>query len=481
MNSADNIKGSWSMVVGLEVHVQLNTKTKMFTPSEWGYGESPNTQICPITLGYPGTLPTINKLAVEKGILIGLSLNCEVNRETKFARKHYFYPDLPKGKQISQLNEPLCEHGYINVNNKKIDIVRAHLEEDAGKTIHTIEGDALIDYNRAGAPLLEIVSGPDMDCASDAMAYLGFLKETIISLNASDCDMEKGNLRVDLNISVMERGSKELGTRREVKNLNSFRNVEKAINYEFTYQSNILSNGGEIQQETLLWDDNKMVTRSIRTKEDAHDYRYFPEPDLPPLKISNELIERIRSEIPDLPHETRERLQASYSLEPDQIDFMIRNQATLDYFESMSRDEPEKSTKYYNWVTIEVVKYLKDNDVGIDSFPINPARLKELVDMEIDRKVDHVKAKKIFSEMIKTQKSAHELFVEMGYDKEDDLDDMESFILSIFKKFPEEYTRLKSGEEKLVNFFMGMIMKESRGKYLPANITNYLKKNLNKN
>ncbi len=268
---------------------------------------------------------------------------------------------------------------------------------------------------------------------------------------------------------------------REVKNLNSFRNVEKAINYEFAYQANVLSDGGKIRQETLLWDDNKMTTRSIRTKEDAHDYRYFPEPDLPPLKISNELIEKIRSEIPDLPHQTRGRLQTSYSLEPEQIDFLIRNQAILNYFESMSEDNPKRATKYYNWVSIEVVKYLKDNDVAIDSFPINPDRLKELVDMEIDSKADHVKAKNIFSEMIKTQKSAYELFVEMGYDKEDDLDDMESFIVSIFKKFPEEYERLKSGEDKLVNFFMGMIMKESRGKYLPVNITNYLKKNINNN
>ena len=470
-------KKNWKMVVGLEVHVQLNTKTKMFTSSDWSYGESPNTQICPITLGYPGTLPTINASAVEKGLLIGLSLNCRINQLTKFARKHYFYPDLPKGYQISQFEDPLCEDGCIYISDqKKINIVRAHLEEDAGKTIHTVEGDALIDYNRSGAPLLEIVSGPDIESPSEALAYLNFLKETIIALNASDCDMEKGNLRVDLNISVMKEGAKELGTRREVKNLNSFRNVEKAINYEFEYQCDTLDKGGKINQETLLWDDNDMVTQSIRTKEDAHDYRYFPEPDLPPLKISDELIEKIKNSIPELPHQVREHLSSSYKLTPEQINFLVGNRDALDYFESMSKDNPENSVKYYNWLTIEVVKYLKDSGKTLDSFPLSSLELKSLVDMEILGKIDHAQAKQIFLSIIKTGKSLEEIFQEGEYDKEDDLDDMKEFIESIFQKFPDEYNRLLAGEDKLINFFIGNIMKESRGKFLPANITDYLKK-----
>ena len=468
-------KNNWKMVIGLEVHVQLNTKTKMFTSSNWGYGESPNTQICPITLGYPGTLPTINTSAVEKGMLIGLSLNCRINKLTKFSRKHYFYPDLPKGYQISQFDDPLCEDGFMRISDeKKISIVRAHLEEDAGKTIHTIEGDALIDYNRSGAPLLEIVTGPDMDSSSEAITYLNSLKETIIALNASDCDMEKGNLRVDLNISVMKEGDGKLGTRREVKNLNSFRNVEKAINYEFEYQCATLEQGEEINQETLLWDDNEMRTCSIRTKEDAHDYRYFPEPDLPPLEISDELIEKIKVSIPKLPYEIRKDL-ISYKLNDEQIDFLVSNRDLLNYFEEMSAQDPNNSIKYYNWVTIEVVKHLKDIQCTLDSFSVKPLDLKELVDIEIERRIDHAQAKKIFSSMIKTGDKPKKILKEMGYDKEDNLDDMETFIESVFKEFPEEHSRLLSGEEKLINFFMGNIMKKSRGKYLPANITHYLK------
>ena len=469
-------KKNWKMVIGLEVHVQLNTRTKMFTASDWSYGESPNTQICPVTLGYPGVLPTINASAVEKGILIGLSLNCRINQLTKFSRKHYFYPDLPKGYQISQFEDPLCEEGFVSISDgKKINIERAHLEEDAGKTIHTIEGDALIDYNRSGAPLLEIVSGPDMESSIEALAYLNFLKETIIALNASDCDMEKGNLRVDLNISVMDDGAKELGTRREVKNLNSFRNVEKAIHYEFEYQCSTLEQGGKINQETLLWDDKDMVTQSIRTKEDAHDYRYFPEPDLPPLKISSDLIERIKGEIPKLPHQIREELSSSYNLSPDQIDFLVNNRDMLEYFESMSKGNSQNSVKYYNWISIEVVKYLKDADEMLDSFPIDSLKLKELIDIEISGKIDHAQAKQIFSSMLESGGSPLEIVKDMGYDKEDDLGHMEVFIHSIFDKFPQEYSRFLSGEEKLINFFIGNIMKESKGRYLPANITRYLK------
>ena len=310
----------WEMVIGLEVHVQLNSKTKMFTPTNWSYGESPNTQICPITLGYPGTLPMINSEAVRKGILIGLSLNCDINTITKFSRKHYFYPDLPKGYQITQFDKPLCEDGFIDIENKKIRILRAHLEEDAGKSIHTLEGDALIDYNRCGAPLLEIVSEPDMSSADEAMEYLKSLKEIISSIGASDCNMEKGNLRVDLNISVMPIGSKTFGTRREVKNVNSFRNVEKAIHYEYNYQCSRIETGEEIDQETLLWDDNNEMTKSIRTKEDAHDYRYFPEPDLPPLKVSNELIEEIKNTMPELPNQIRSDLSCLLYTSPSPRD-----------------------------------------------------------------------------------------------------------------------------------------------------------------
>ena len=468
----------WEMVIGLEVHVQLNSKTKMFTPTEWSYGESPNTQICPITLGYPGTLPMINSEAVRKGILIGLSLNCNINNITKFSRKHYFYPDLPKGYQITQFESPLCENGFIDIENKKIRILRAHLEEDAGKSIHTLEGDALIDYNRCGAPLLEIVSEPDMSSADEAMEYLKSLKEIISSIGASDCNMEKGNLRVDLNISVMPIGSKTFGTRREVKNVNSFRNVEKAIHHEYNYQCSIIESGEKIDQETLLWDDNSEVTKSIRTKEDAHDYRYFPEPDLPPLKVSNELIEEIKNTMPELPNQIRLDLYENYKLNKEQIDYLLSNRELLNYYRQLCGQNFKSSIKYYNWLSIEVVKYLKDKNLSIIEFPIPIKDLRKLIDLEINNEIDHSMAKKIFSKLVTSDQKFSEI-IKDTQTKNNSSDDLEDCINSILEQNQEEYNRLINGEIKLVNFFIGLAMKASKGKYSPADISKYLNQKFN--
>jgi len=468
----------WEMVIGLEVHVQLNSKTKMFTPTEWSYGESPNTQICPITLGYPGTLPMINSEAVRKGILVGLSLNCNINNITKFSRKHYFYPDLPKGYQITQFESPLCENGFIDIENKKIRILRAHLEEDAGKSIHTLEGDALIDYNRCGAPLLEIVSEPDMSSADEAMEYLKSLKEIISSIGASDCNMEKGNLRVDLNISVMPIGSKTFGTRREVKNVNSFRNVEKAIHHEYNYQCSIIESGEKIDQETLLWDDNSEVTKSIRTKEDAHDYRYFPEPDLPPLKVSNELIEEIKNTMPELPNQIRLDLYENYKLNKEQIDYLLGNRELLNYYRQLCAQNFKNSIKYYNWLSIEVVKYLKDKNLSILEFPIAIKDLRQLIDLEINNKIDHSMAKKIFSKLVSSDQKFSEIINDIQTENNSS-DDLKDCIDSILKENQEEYNRLINGEIKLVNFFIGLVMKASKGKYSPADISKYLNQKFN--
>tara|TARA_Y100001978_G_scaffold201846_1_gene221181 strand:+ start:535 stop:1974 length:1440 start_codon:yes stop_codon:yes gene_type:complete len=468
----------WEMVIGLEVHVQLNSKTKMFTPTNWSYGESPNTQICPITLGYPGTLPMINSEAVRKGILIGLSLNCDINTITKFSRKHYFYPDLPKGYQITQFDKPLCEDGFVDIENKKIRILRAHLEEDAGKSIHTLEGDALIDYNRCGAPLLEIVSEPDMSSADEAMDYLKSLKEIISSIGASDCNMEKGNLRVDLNISVMPIGSKTFGTRREVKNVNSFRNVEKAIHYEYNYQCSRIESGEEIDQETLLWDDNNEMTKSIRTKEDAHDYRYFPEPDLPPLKVSNELIEEIKNTMPELPNQIRSDLSEKYKLNKDQIDYLLGNRKLLNYYRQLCGESFENSIKYYNWLSIQVVKYLKDKNLSITEFPIPINDLRQLIDLEINNKIDHSMAKKIFFKLVSSNQKFSEIITDVNTENNSS-DDLKDCINSILKQNQEEHDRLINGEIKLVNFFIGLVMKATKGKYSPADISKYLNEKFN--
>ena len=476
-----NNPSDWKVVIGLEVHVQLNTKTKMFTQTEWNYGDSPNTQICPVTLGYPGTLPSINSMAVNKGISIGLSLNCRINKITKFARKHYFYPDLPKGYQITQFNDPLCEDGYLelrNHSNKRINIVRAHLEEDAGKTIHSLEGNALIDYNRAGAPLLEIVSAPDMYSPEEAIDYLNSLKEMVIALDASDADMEKGNLRVDINISVMKKNSNTLGIRREVKNVNSFKNVEKAIKYEFEHQIKTLNNGGKIDQETLLWDDTQMVTKSIRSKEDAKDYRYFPEPDLPPLVIEDSMIDEIKSNIPELPNSIRDRFLNTYNLSEDQSNYLIQNKSIRIYFEEMCASKSKNAIKYYNWVSIDIVKYIKDHHITIDEFNIKPDELSKLVDMVTDGSIDHSKGKKVFLKMIETDKNCSEIISELDHNK-DDIDDIESFINGILGDHPNEFNRLKNGETKLINFFVGAIMRSSKGKYPPNMIMDYLNKKFN--
>ena len=468
----------WEMVIGLEVHVQLNSKTKMFTPTNWSYGESPNTQICPVTLGYPGTLPMINSEAVRKGILIGLSLNCNINTITKFSRKHYFYPDLPKGYQITQFDKPLCEDGFIDIENKKIRILRAHLEEDAGKSIHTLEGDALIDYNRCGAPLLEIVSEPDMSSADEAMDYLKSLKEIISLIGASDCNMEKGNLRVDLNVSVMPIGSKTFGTRREVKNVNSFRNVEKAIHYEYNYQCSRIESGKEIDQETLLWDDNNEVTKSIRTKEDAHDYRYFPEPDLPPLKVSNELIQEIKNAMPELPNQIRMDLFEKYKLNKDQIDYLLGNSELLNYYRQLCGESFKNSIKYYNWLSIEVVKYLKDKNLSILEFPIPIKDLRQLIDLEINNKIDHSMAKKIFSKLVSSDQKFSEIINDIPTENNSS-DDLKNYINTILEENQEEYNRLINGETKLVNFFIGLVMKASKGKYSPAHISKFLNEKFN--
>ena len=478
MDKENIYSDKWEMVIGLEVHVQLNSKTKMFTPTNWSYGESPNTQICPITLGYPGTLPMINSEAVRKGILIGLSLNCDINTITKFSRKHYFYPDLPKGYQITQFDSPLCEDGFIDIENKKIRILRAHLEEDAGKSIHTLEGDALIDYNRCGAPLLEIVSEPDMSSADEAMEYLKSLKEIISSIGASDCNMEKGNLRVDLNISVMPSGSKTFGTRREVKNVNSFRNVEKAIHYEYNYQCSRIESGKEIDQETLLWDDNEEVTKSIRTKEDAHDYRYFPEPDLPALKVTNELIKEIKNNMPELPNQIRSDLSDKYNLNKDQIDYLLSNRKLLKYFRQLCGENFNNSIKYYNWLSIEVVKYLKDNNLSILDFPVAIRDLRKLIDLEINSKIDHSTAKKIFSKIIASDQKFSDIINDISIDNQNS-DGLKDCIDSVLDQNQDECNRLINGEIKLINFFIGLVMKASKGKYSPADISKYLNQKFN--
>ena len=478
MSEYKTILSNWQPVIGVEIHVQLQTKTKMFSSCEWRYGESPNTLTCPLTMAYPGTLPVINKKAVDAAIMIGHALNCKINQYSEFSRKHYFYPDLPKGYQISQFDKPICGKGSLKVKlddkNYNIGITRAHLEEDAGKLIHSLNNTSLVDYNRAGAPLIEIVTEPDFREAEVVIAFLKTLKNTIEYIDVSDCDMEKGNLRVDLNVSIMKKDDSEFGTRREVKNLNSFRSVNKAIQYEIIEQSRILESGGKVKQSTMIWDESRNKTITIREKEDAHDYRYFPEPDLPPLVISDNQISRVLENTPELPIEKTARFKKEFSLDDSDIDFLISDKNIANYFEN-AVEYLDNPNQVLNWIRINVMQVLNRDKISINDFTISPERLCQLLDLLNQKKITNDNAKKIFDTMLTDQNSAEDIMSKMGFEVSTDSKGLSEMIKKLLSDNPNEYERLKNGEDKLIKFFMGQVMRETKGKYPPDIIIKTLK------
>tara|TARA_B100000674_G_C37885216_1_gene936317 strand:- start:320 stop:1576 length:1257 start_codon:yes stop_codon:yes gene_type:complete len=407
------------------------------------------------------------------------ALNFNVNHHTSFSRKNYFYPDLPKGYQISQFNDPICFDGYLNIeeNDKiiKIGITRAHLEEDSGKLIHHSDDYSFIDLNRAGSPLIEIVSEPQIHSSEQAKLYLEKLKQIIKYLDISDCDMEKGNLRVDLNVSVKKKNETNLGTRREVKNLNSFKSVQKAIEYEFKEQIKIIESGNEVEQLTLTWDEKNNFTKVLRKKEDAHDYRYFPEPDLPHLKISDSKISQIGDKMPELPDDKYERFKNIYNLKPQDLKILISELDWANYFESLVNltDLPKHTS---NWVLGEILSYTKKNNLSINDIPIDLKRISDLIVLFKNGKLTNVNAKKIFHIMLKDDRSASEIMEEekMMVVKDDNF--LNDIIKEVFKKNISEFQRLKNGENKLIGFFMGQIMKESNGKADPQSIKEVITK-----
>ncbi|MEX1062014.1 MAG: Asp-tRNA(Asn)/Glu-tRNA(Gln) amidotransferase subunit GatB, partial [Balneolaceae bacterium] len=408
----------YEAVIGLEVHAQLLTKSKAFAPVSTEFGGPPNTRISPLCIGHPGTLPVLNENLVRYTVKMGLATDCSIAEKSIFARKNYFYPDLPKGYQISQFDTPICYEGAIHIEladyEKTIGLTRIHMEEDAGKSIHDQDpSNTLIDLNRAGVPLIEIVSEPEISTPAEAYAYLVKIKQIVQYLGICDGNMEEGSLRCDANVSVRPRGQKELGTRTELKNMNSFRNVERAIEYEISRQIDLVESGGKVVQQTLLWDVNKMETRQMRTKEEAHDYRYFPEPDIPPVIVTKEMLDKIREELPELPDTRRARFMSELSLTEEDAVTLTENRGLADYFENVLHhlDQPKAVA---NVIMTEVLRVLNEKSVHISEFPIKADRLSKLIDLKINDKINSSAMQSIFNRMLDSDQSPEGLAEEMN-------------------------------------------------------------------
>lgn len=470
-------------VIGLEVHAQLLTRTKAFAPVKAEYGAQPNTQVSPLCLGHPGTLPVLNENLVKYSIKMGLATNCEIARKSILARKNYFYPDLPKGYQISQFDTPICYNGHIHVKledgtEKRIGINRIHMEEDAGKSIHDQDPyNTLVDLNRAGTPLIEIVTEPDIRSPQEAYAYLTRIKQIVQYLEVCDGNMEEGSLRCDANVSIRPAGQKELGTRTEIKNLNSFRNVERALTYEVERQKQLLLNGGEVVQQTLLWDANRLETRQLRSKEEAHDYRYFPDPDLPPVIVSNEMLDEIRSELPELPHVRMQRLIDDLGLPDKDAELITEERDLADYFEALY-EVSGNAKQSANLILSEVKRVLNERSIGIRDFPIKPARLAGLIKLREEDKINSSALQTIFNEMLDSDQNAEGIANAKNLIQVSDSGFLEPIIEQIMADNPDEVTRYRDGAKKLMGFFVGQVMKQSKGKANPKMVTEMVQKKL---
>lgn len=472
----------FDVVIGLETHVQMATNTKCFCSCKLEFGGEPNTNVCPVCLALPGSLPVLNEKALEYAIKAALALNCEVHELSVFARKNYFYPDLPKGYQISQYDKPLATNGFIDIKEdgktKRVRIHRLHMEEDAGKTIH--EGNkSYVDLNRAGTPLMEIVTEPDIDSAVGARLYLEKLRNIMRYIGVSDADMEKGQLRCDVNISLKPKGSDKLGTKVEIKNLNSFRFVQRAIEYEIERQAKILRKGGDIIQETRLFDPSAGKTYTMRTKEEAHDYRYFPDPDLIPVRLTKEQIEKIKETIPELPDEKFERYVKDYKLTEYDADVLVADKDRALFFEKAVKSYNKNPKAIANWVINELLGRLNEEGIDISESPVKPEHIAELVSLIDEGTISTKIAKQVFDEVFKTQKSPNQIVEEKGLKQVSDEGEIRKIVEDIVAKHPAEVEKYKAGNQKLMGFFVGQVMKATKGKANPKIVNKILNEFLN--
>ncbi|MGW8248221.1 MAG: Asp-tRNA(Asn)/Glu-tRNA(Gln) amidotransferase subunit GatB [Acidiferrobacterales bacterium] len=474
---------AWETVIGLEVHVQLLTKSKIFSGASTRYGAEPNTQACAVDIALPGVLPVMNKEAARMAVKFGLAIGAEINHKSVFARKNYFYPDLPKGYQISQFEIPIVGKGQLKINvdgeEKIVGITRAHLEEDAGKSLHEdFHGMSGIDLNRAGTPLLEIVSEPDMRSAKEAVAYLKSLHELVRYLEICDGNMQEGSFRCDANVSVRPAGQKEFGTRAELKNINSFRFIEKAIEYEVERQIDVIENGGEVVQETRLYDSVKDQTRSMRSKEEANDYRYFPDPDLPPLVVDEELVEQVRATLPELPEAKRHRFIEEYALSEYDAGTLTDSRELADYFENTVKASGAEAKLAANWIMGDLSSLLNRHEKSIADSPVSVDMMAGLLKRIEDKTISGKIAKDVLEAMWNGEGDADAVIDKRGLKQITDTGAIEAIVDEVIANNPDQLADYRAGKDKLLGFFVGQVMKASKGKANPAQVNELLAKKL---
>lgn len=477
---------NYEAVIGLEIHCELKTKTKIFCGCATGFGAEQNTHVCPVCLGLPGVLPTINKRVVEFAIKAGLATNCKINQYSKFDRKNYYYPDLPKNWQTSQYDLPICVNGWVDIDEdgekKRIRLTRIHMEEDAGKLVHsgTTIKDSLssdVDYNRTGVPLLEIVSEPDMRSAAEARAYMEKIKAIMEYIDVSNCRMEEGNLRADINVSLRPEGSETLGTRTEMKNINSFKNLEDAINYEIERQTEVLEDGGHVVQETRTFDPARGITLSMRSKENAHDYRYMPEPDLPPIITSDETIEKYRQELPELPDARRARLEKEYGLSDYDAGIITSSRAMAEYFDAVvgTGADPKLAA---NWIMGDLAKNLNEENLDIAQSPVSAERLGKMIGLIMKDTISGKIAKKVFKEMWTSPDDPEKIVKEKGLVQITDTSAIEPAVDAAIAANPKAVAEYKGGKKKALGALVGQVMKATRGKANPQMVNQLLAQKL---
>ena len=464
-------RDDYEVIIGLEVHAELSTKTKIFCSCPTTFGANPNTQVCPICMGMPGTLPVLNEKVVEYAVKAGLATNCEIARKSKNDRKNYFYPDLPKAYQISQYDEPLCEHGYVEIENKdgkkKIGLTRIHIEEDAGKLNHDeFGGGSLVDLNRAGVPLIEIVSEPDLRSAEEADSYLKKLKSILEYIEVSDCKMQEGSFRADVNVSVRKKGDTKLGTRTEMKNMNSFRSITRAIEYEVDRQIDILEDGGKIEQETLRWDEVSGKTFSMRDKEDAQDYRYFPDPDLVAINLSDEYIENIKNNLPELPESRKERYLKEYKLSEKDASIITSSKYLSDLFEGAIK-ECNNPKAVSNWIISDISRILNETEMDPIEIPFDSKQLGKLVILIDKGTISSSIGKKVLEKLFENPKDPEEIIKEKGWIQISDEGAIKEVVMKVLEANPQSVADYKAGKDRALGFLVGQAMKETKGKANP--------------